>query len=316
MIGERIVGRVWSFRDVTRRTEAERGLRESEEDLRDAQAIARIGSYVYDIGTDSWTSSETMDDIFGIDAAYPRDLETWTALVHEDDREMMTRYFAEEVVGKRLPFDKEYRVTRHCDGKTVWVQTNESLERMVYDVAEAMGRVIEIRDQYTRGHQERTARVAKAIATEMGLPPYDVAAVEMAAVVHDIGKLSVPAEILSRPMKLSELETSLVREHPHNGYEILKDIPFPWPVADIVLQHQERMDGSGYPSGLRGDEIMPLARVLTVADIVEAMATHRPYRPALGLDAALAELSQCAAKYEPAVVAACVRRSERGEIDL
>jgi len=316
VIGERIVGRVWSFRDVTRRTEAERGLRESEEDLRDAQAIARIGSYVYDIGTERWMSSETMDDIFGIDAAYPRDLETWTALVHEDDREMMTRYFAEEVVGKRLPFDKEYRVTRHCDGKTVWVQTNESLERMVYDVAEAMGRVIEIRDQYTRGHQERTARVAKAIATEMGLPPYDVAAVEMAAVVHDIGKLSVPAEILSRPMKLSELEMSLVREHPHNGYEILKDIPFPWPVADIVLQHQERMDGSGYPSGLRGDEIMPLARVLTVADIVEAMATHRPYRPALGLDAALAELSQCAAKYEPAVVAACVRRSERGEIDL
>ncbi|HEY5275399.1 MAG TPA: PAS domain S-box protein [Coriobacteriia bacterium] len=351
MVGERIVGRVWSFRDVTPRAEAERALRESEEDLRDAQAIARIGSYVYDIGTDRWTSSETMDDIFGIDATYPRDLETWSALVHDDDREMMTRYFAEEVVGKRLPFDKEYRVTRHCDGKTVWVhghgrleedadghptrllgaiqdvtlrhradkalrQTNESLERMVYDVAEAMGRVIEIRDQYTKGHQERTARLAKAIATEMGLPPYDVAAVEMAAVVHDIGKLSVPAEILSRPMKLSELEMSLVREHPHNGYQILKDIPFPWPVADIVLQHHERMDGSGYPSGLRGDEIIPLARALTVADVVEAMATHRPYRPALGLDAALAELGQCAAKYDPDVVAACVRLSERGEIDL
>jgi HD-GYP domain-containing protein (c-di-GMP phosphodiesterase class II) len=109
---------------------------------------------------------------------------------------------------------------------------------------------------------------------------------------------------------------SLVREHPHNGYQILKDIPFPWPVADIVLQHHERMDGSGYPSGLRGDEIIPLARVLTVADVVEAMATHRPYRPALGLDAALAELGQCAAKYDPDVVAACVRLSERGEIDL
>jgi putative nucleotidyltransferase with HDIG domain len=195
-------------------------------------------------------------------------------------------------------------------------KTNEALERMVYDVAEAMGRVIEIRDQYTKGHQERTARLAKAIATEMGLPAYDVSAVGMAAVIHDIGKLSVPAEILSRPMKLTELEMSLVKEHPHNGFEILKDIPFPWPVAEIVLQHHERMDGSGYPLGLRGDTIIPLARVLTVADVVEAMATHRPYRPALGLQAALAELTQFPEKYDPEVVAACVRLSERGEIDL
>lgn len=350
-IDDRMVGRVWSFRDVTKRAEAERALRESEEDLRDAQAIARIGSYVYDLASDCWTSSETMDDIFGIDASYVRNLETWAALVHEDDREMMAAYFAEEVVGKRVPFDKEYRVTRACDGHTIWAhghgrletdadgnptrlvgaiqdvtlrhrgekalrETNESLERMVYDVAEAMGRVIEIRDQYTKGHQERTARLAKAIAIEMGLAPNDVAAVEMAAVVHDIGKLSVPAEILSRPMRLTELEMSLVREHPHNGFQILKDIPFPWPVAQIVLQHHERMDGSGYPSGLNADAIIPLARVLTVADVVEAMATHRPYRPALGLQAALAELSASAEKYDPDVVAACMRLSERGEIDL
>jgi putative nucleotidyltransferase with HDIG domain len=195
-------------------------------------------------------------------------------------------------------------------------ETNESLERMVYEVAEAMGRVIEIRDQYTKGHQERTARLAKAIATEMGMGGPDVTAVEMAAVVHDIGKLSVPAEILTRPTTLSELEMSLVREHPRNGYEILKDIPFPWPVADIVLQHHERMDGSGYPSGLRGDEIVPLARVLTVADVVEAMATHRPYRAALGLDAAIAELRAFPEKYDAATVEACLRLYDRGEIDL
>jgi PAS domain S-box-containing protein len=350
-IEDRIVGRVWSFRDVTQRAQVERALRASEKDLMDAQAIARIGSYVYDLPTDSWTSSQTMDDIFGIDESYPRNLESWTALVHDEDRETMSRYFAEEVVGKRLPFDKEYRVTRHNDGKTIWVHghggledddegrpiravgaiqdvtlrhradkelrtTNESLERMVYEVAEAMGRMIEIRDQYTKGHQERTARLAKAIAVEMGLPASDVTAVEMAAVVHDIGKLSVPAEILSRPMRLSDLEMSLVREHPRNSFEILKDIPFPWPVARIVLQHHERMDGSGYPDGTVGEAILPLARVLAVADVVEAMATHRPYRPALGLDAAIAELRECAEKYDPDTVAACVRLYERGEIDL
>jgi PAS domain S-box-containing protein len=350
-IGDEIVGRVWSFRDVTMRTRGQRSLAESEENLRDAQAIARVGSYVYDIASDVWTSSETMDDIFGIDASYVRDFAGWLALVHEDDREMMSRYFTEEVVGQGHPFDKEYRVTRHADGATVWAHgygrlemgadgtpkrmlgaiqdvsvrhemeaalqhTNRSLERMVYDVAEAMGRVVEIRDQYTKGHQERTSRLAKAIAIEMGLPRHDVAAVEMAAVVHDIGKLSVPAEILSRPTKLSELEMSLVREHPNNGYQILKDIPFPWPVAEIVLQHHERLDGSGYPLGLRGDQIVPLARVLAVADVVEAMATHRPYRPALGVYAAITEIRQFPEKYDAAAVEACCRLYERGELDL
>lgn len=351
MIDDRIAGRVWSFRDVTQKARTERALREREEDLCDAQAIARIGSYAYDIAADVWTSSETMDDIFGIDSAYVRDLAGWLALVHEFDREMMRTYFAEEVVGKRLPFDKQYRVMRAADGHSIWVHghgrlefggdgapvkmigtiqdvdlrhrdeeelqhTNRSLERMVYEVAEAMGRVVEIRDQYTKGHQERTARLAKAIATEMGLEQHDILAVEMAAVVHDIGKLSVPAEILSRPTTLSKLEMSLIKEHPINGYEVLRDIPFPWPVAEIVLQHHERLDGSGYPAGLRGDRIVPLARILMVADVVEAMATHRPYRPALGTDAAIAELRQWPEKYDGAVVEACVRLHERGEIDL
>jgi PAS domain S-box-containing protein/putative nucleotidyltransferase with HDIG domain len=345
------LGRRASNRDITDRVEAERALRESAEDLRDAQAIARIGSYVYDLTTNEWSASETMRDIFGIDESYRRDLDGWTMLVHVDDRDMMSRYFADDVVGLHHPFDKVYRVTRASDGQTVWVhghgkleyddeggvrrmigaiqditlrhrdeealhRTNESLERMVYEVAEAMGRMIEIRDQYTKGHQERTARVAKAIAVEMGLRPHDVTAVEMAAVVHDIGKLSVPAEILTRPTILSELEMGLIREHPHNGYEILKDIPFPWPVAEIVLQHHERMDGSGYPAGLSGAAIVPLARILTVADVVEAMATHRPYRPALGLPAAFNELSEHAALYDPEVVAACVRVFERGGLDL
>jgi putative nucleotidyltransferase with HDIG domain len=188
---------------------------------------------------------------------------------------------------------------------------------MVYDVAEALGRVIEIRDQYTQGHQQRVARLCKAMAMEMALPANDVMAVEMAAVVHDIGKLSVPAEILTRPTALSELEFAFIREHPQNGFDILKDVPFPWPVAQIVLQHHERMDGSGYPSGIAGTDILPLARLLAVADVVEAMATHRPYRAALGIDAAIAELRLGVGdKYEPDAVAACIRLYERGEIEL
>jgi putative nucleotidyltransferase with HDIG domain len=292
-----------------------------------------------------------MDDIFGIDWAYRRDFGGWLALVHPDDREMMLHYVNDDVVGKHVPFDKEYRVARHSDGATVWAhgygrlefdgegaplrligtiqdvtlrhlgeeelrRTNVSLERMVYDVAEAMGRVIEIRDQYTQGHQQRVARLCKAMAMEMGLPAHDVMAVEMAAVVHDIGKLSVPAEILTRPAALTPLEFAFIREHSQNGFEILKDIPFPWPVAQIVLEHHERMDGSGYPAGLSGADILPLARLLAVADVVEAMSTHRPYRAALGIDAAIAELRAGTEKYDPDAVAACIRLHDRGEIEL
>jgi putative nucleotidyltransferase with HDIG domain/PAS domain S-box-containing protein len=313
--------------------------------------VARIGSYFQDIRADKWTSSEMMDEIFGIDWSYRRDTGGWLALVHPDDRATMQAYLADEVVAKRNPFDKRYRIVRHSDGAVAWVhghgrleldehgnpirligviqditsqhhadealqRTNSSLERMVYDVAEAMGRVVEIRDQYTQGHQERVARLSKAIAMELELPAHDVSAVEMAAVVHDIGKLSVPAEILTRPSKLSELEFAFIREHPANGFEILKDIPFPWPVAQIVLEHHERMDGSGYPAGLKGDEISFLARLLTVADVVEAMATHRPYRPALGVDAAIAELRGAPEKYDERVVDACVRLWESGDLEL
>jgi PAS domain S-box-containing protein/putative nucleotidyltransferase with HDIG domain len=195
------------------------------------------------------------------------------------------------------------------------LESNVRLERMVYDVAEAMGRVIEVRDPYTRGHQERVARISKAIATEMGMSANDVAAVEMASLVHDIGKLSIPAEILSMPRKLTPLEFSLIQEHPRKGYEILKDIDFPWPIAKIVLHHHERLDGSGYPGGLKGEVLLP-ARVLAVADVVEAMASHRPYRPALGLPLAMEELRENRARYDPDVVGACTRLYEQGRLDL
>jgi len=196
------------------------------------------------------------------------------------------------------------------------VEKNAQLVQMVYDVAEAMGRVVEARDPYTQGHQERVATVATTIAKDMGLSEDEISAVEMAALVHDIGKMSVPAEILSRPGVLSDVEMNLVREHPVFSFEILKDIAFPWPVAEITLQHHERMDGSGYPKGLIGSQLLLAARIIGVADVVEAMSSHRPYRPALGLDAALAELQERSALYDPDVISSCLRVAAAGELDL
>lgn len=192
--------------------------------------------------------------------------------------------------------------------------TNERLETMVRDVAVAMGRAVESRDPYTQGHQRRVARVGALIATEMGLPAEEIAGIDIAALLHDVGKLACPAEILSKPGQLSDVEFLLITEHARRGYDIVRDIPFPSEVALSILQHHERMDGSGYPSGLAGNEILPPARVLAVADVVEAMASHRPYRPALGLDQSIAELHEHAPKYDPEVVGACLRLYERREL--
>jgi HD-GYP domain-containing protein (c-di-GMP phosphodiesterase class II) len=150
--------------------------------------------------------------------------------------------------------------------------------------------------------------LAAAIGTELGLTEHQVTGLRVAGGVHDVGKIAVPAEILSKPTRLSSAEFAIVKTHAQQGYEILKDIDFPWPVAETVWQHHERLDGSGYPRGLRGDEISLEARIMAVADVVESMSTHRPYRPALGVKAAVAELeSKAGSLYDPVVVAACVR---------
>ncbi|MBN1364514.1 MAG: PAS domain S-box protein [Syntrophaceae bacterium] len=151
---------------------------------------------------------------------------------------------------------------------------------------------LEMRDPYTAGHQSRVADLACAIAKEMGLPQNTIEGIRMAGVIHDIGKLSIPAEILTKPTKLTNLEFTLIKEHARSGYEMLKDVESPWPLAEIVHQHHERMDGSGYPRKLKGDEILLEARIMAVADVVEAMASHRPYRPSLGIKAALDEIEK------------------------
>ena len=180
----------------------------------------------------------------------------------------------------------------------------KTLEETIYALASA----IEMRDPYTAGHQKRVTKLACAIAKEMGLSKEQIEGIRMAGLIHDIGKISIPSEILTKPGKLNDLEYSLIKTHPQAGYNILKGIEFPWPVAQIVLQHHERMDGSGYPQGLCGKDILLEAGILAVADVVEAMSSHRPYRPAYGIDKALEEISKNKGiLYDPEVVNACLR---------
>ena len=171
-----------------------------------------------------------------------------------------------------------------------------------------MALTIETRDPYTAGHQRRVADLARAIAKERGFPRDKITGIRMAGVLHDIGKIAIPSGILSKPGRLNGTESDLIKNHSKVGYDILKPIKFPWPVAKIVLQHHERMDGSGYPQGLSGEDILPEARILGVADVVEAMASHRPYRPAFGINKALEEISNNRGKlYDAEVVDACLK---------
>jgi len=182
-------------------------------------------------------------------------------------------------------------------------QLQDSLE----DTMRAIAAIVEMRDPYTAGHQARVADLAAAIAKQMGLSEEQTHVIHLAGTVHDLGKINVPAEILSKPGKLTDLEFGLIKVHPQAGYDILKGIDFPWPIAQMVLQHHERMDGSGYPQGLKGDATLLEARILSVADVVEAISAHRPYRPGLGIEVALEEITKNRGKYyDPQAVDACL----------
>jgi len=183
----------------------------------------------------------------------------------------------------------------------------DRLRQAMEETIQAMAMTVERRDPYTAGHQRRVAHLAHAIATEMSLSEAVVSSIKTAAAIHDLGKISVPAEILSKPGRISEAEFEIIKIHPQVGSDILKTIDFPWPLAQIVLQHHERMNGSGYPSGLSGQDILLEARILHVADLVEAMSSHRPYRPARGIDIALKEISENrGVYYDPGAVDACL----------
>ncbi len=199
-------------------------------------------------------------------------------------------------------------ITVHKQDREKIQQSLRQLGKAMNSTIQAMAKMVEMRDPYTSGHQVRVARLACAIAKELSLPEEKIKGLYMASVIHDIGKIAVPAAILSRPGHQSESEINIIKDHPQVGYDILKNIEFPWPVAQMVVQHHERMDGSGYPRGLSGEEIMLEARILGVADVVESISSHRPYRPALGMDKALEEiLKNKGVLYDSAVVDACVR---------
>ena len=183
----------------------------------------------------------------------------------------------------------------------------DNLKEVMDETIRAMALAVEMRDPYTSGHQHRVAQLAQAIAAEINLPADAVEGVYMAASIHDIGKISLPAEILSKPVKLNEIERKMIQAHSKVGYDILNGIDFSWPIAQIVLQHHERLDGSGYPHGLGGNEILIEARIVGVADVVETMASHRPYRPSLGVEKALAEIfKNKGSLYDERVVNACL----------
>jgi PAS domain S-box-containing protein len=329
-------------RDVSELRQAEKALQTSEERFRVAAESSNDFIYEWDIksGRIDWsgTAGVKLGHILG---ELPVTAVDFDRLIHSEDHER----FSEAVInhlrhGK--PYLEEYRMIgkdgniihlsaagmclRNEDGRAFkWIgalsditerkRSEEELKESLAKLHKAMGGIIqaialtvESKDPYTAGHQQRVSNLGRSIAQEMGLSKDQIEAIRMAGVVHDLGKISVPAEILSKPTKLSDLEFSLIKGHSQTSYDILKDIEFPWPIAEIALQHHERMDGSGYPSGLKGEEILIEAQVLMVADVVEAIASHRPYRPALGIEAALDEISKNKEKlYNPAAVDACVR---------
>ena len=187
-------------------------------------------------------------------------------------------------------------------------QSYQRLKKTMDAAIDTMSRIIEAKDPYTSGHQHRVCQLAVPLAQELGLPPDKIEGIRIASLIHDIGKIGLPTEILSKPSKLTDIEFSLIKGHSQIGYDILKSIDFPFPIAQIILQHHEKINGSGYPNKLKGDEILLEAKIIGVADVVEAMSSFRPYRPALGIDVALEEISQNKGiLYDPKVVDICLK---------
>ncbi len=224
--------------------------------------------------------------------------------------ELQDRYADMEMLNERLL--KEIHVRTRAEESLK--HTMEVLQKTIDGTISTLSALGEIRDPYTGGHQQRVAQLAVAIAQEMNLPDEQRRGIYIAGMLHDIGKMAVPIETLSKPGIIDDIEYLMMKIHPETGYQILSKIEFTWPIATIILQHHERLDGSGYPKGLKNDEILLDSRIISVADVVEAMASHRPYRPALGIDKALEEILQYRGTlYDPDVVDICERLFRKKE---
>ncbi len=218
------------------------------------------------------------------------------ALLHEAAEDVS--HLISEVRNKRRIQEAERKIMRAA----------EELQTALQGALGAVGTALEVRDPYTAGHERRVALIARAIAEELELEQARIEGIFLGAEIHDIGKISIPSEILCKPSRLSDIEYGIIKEHPAIGYEIFRKVRFPWPIAEIAHQHHERMDGSGYPQGLKGEEICLEARIVAVADVVEAMSSNRPYRPGLGVEPALQEIERgCGSHYDADVVRACLR---------
>jgi PAS domain S-box-containing protein/putative nucleotidyltransferase with HDIG domain len=327
--------------DITERKQAEEKLRESQEHLLKEQKFTQLlldtsPAFIVAIDFDGKTlmMNRSLLDALEYTAEQIKGTDYLTNFVPEEDRMKLAKVF-QEIIQKGNMTINENRiisrsgriylvewhgrsVTREKGSSNIFVgvglditdrkNSMDQLRKALGGTVLAIALVVESKDPYTAGHQRRVADISRAIATEMGLSPDRIEGIRMAGIIHDIGKVSVPAEILSMPRKLTDLEFSLIKTHAQSGYEILKDIEFPWPIARMVLEHHERMNGSGYPNGLTGDKLLPESRILAVADVVEAMATYRPYRAALGLSAALEEIAKNRGiLYDPEAVDACLR---------
>jgi PAS domain S-box-containing protein/putative nucleotidyltransferase with HDIG domain len=263
-------------------------------------------------------------------------------ITHPDDKHSLAVHLRNMLRGKTDASELEFRIITR-DGKERWIshvcsdiysqtdeylgrrgsnrditvrklaeeellRTLESLRKAVGATIQVMVLAVEARDPYTAGHQLRTADLARTIATDMGLTQDKIDAIRMAGSIHDIGKLYVPSELLTKPSRLTDIELSLIKEHSRRGYEMLKDVESPWPLAEIIYQHHERMNGTGYPRNLKGDDILMEARILAISDVIESMGSHRPYRPSLGIEAALEEIEKNRGTfYDTGAVDACLR---------
>ena len=248
---------------------------------------------------------------------FDSDIIIMTGFVKDFSYENVIVQGASDFIQKPVTLDElELRLQRVLKERTNFAERNKAegknkqslqkLRKAITGTIYAMAMTIEIRDPYTAGHQRRVANLSRAIGKELCLSPDQIEGLGMAGVIHDLGKISIPSEILSKPGNLNRLEYEIMKTHPQVGYDILKSIEFPWPLAEITAQHHERLDGSGYPFGLKENEIIFEAKILSVADVSEAMASHRPYRPAKGIDYALDEISkQRGIAYDPQVVDVC-----------
>jgi len=332
---------VLTIRRAVEKQEIHEALRKSEASLAEAQRIARLGNWDWDIEENDFLWSDEIYRIFGLaPQEFGATYEAFLNSVHPEDREF-AKVSVDEALYEGKPFNMDHRIALpdgserivHEQAEVFFDETGnairmigtvqditerkradeelqhtlEKLRKALGGIIQAVALTVEARDPYTAGHQRRATNLARAVATEMGLSEEQIDGIRMAGVVHDLGKISVPAGILNKPGRLTKNEFAIIQTHPQVGYDVLKTIEFPWPVAQIVHQHHERIDGSGYPAGLKGEEIMLEARILAVADVVEAMCSHRPYRPAWSIDEALGEIRQNrGVLYDPEVVDACL----------